>query len=271
VLRHYDPKLPIKVETDASRFAAAAVLSQKFEDGHWHPVAFWSRKFNDAELNYGTPDQEMLGIVEAFKHWRQYLDGAQHPILVLTGHRNLEGFMKPPKLNGRQARWCLYLSSFDFTIKHQPGKRNPADGPSRRPDYNERELVRQEILAALQQKMAHVRQLGVAWREADPRAQSPRAVTGCVPERERSLDAGSPKSGLAGDEEWTFPLQYITRTYARACAAREPRLEDAPLEPLHALITRMQAKDGETQLLLQRVQAQNGGRPRARRPPVDPV
>jgi len=27
------------------------------------------------------------------------------------------------------------LAPYDFTIHHRPGDRNPADGPSRRPDY----------------------------------------------------------------------------------------------------------------------------------------
>ena len=31
------------------------------------------------------------------------------------------------KLNGRQARWAMALSAYDFTISHWPGKSNPAD------------------------------------------------------------------------------------------------------------------------------------------------
>ena len=39
--------------------------------------------------------------------------------------------MRQPRLNGRQARWCMYLTPFEFVIKHRPGKSNPADGLSR--------------------------------------------------------------------------------------------------------------------------------------------
>ena len=60
LLRHFDPKLPIRVETDASRFAMAAILSQRDVEGRWHPVAFWSHKFDGAELNYSTSDQEIV-------------------------------------------------------------------------------------------------------------------------------------------------------------------------------------------------------------------
>jgi len=44
--------------------------------------------------------------------------------------------MKVQKLNHRQARWALYLSRFDFTLKHVPGtKMGKADGLSRQSDW----------------------------------------------------------------------------------------------------------------------------------------
>jgi len=47
--------------------------------------------------------------------------------------------MTSQKLNQRQARWVLYLSQFDFTLKHVPGKSmEKADGLSRRLDWQER-------------------------------------------------------------------------------------------------------------------------------------
>jgi len=46
--------------------------------------------------------------------------------------------MTSQKLNHRQARWALYLSQFNFTLKHIPGKSmGKADGLSRRPDWQE--------------------------------------------------------------------------------------------------------------------------------------
>ena len=50
-------------------------------------------------------------------------------------HKNLEYFMKAQKLNHRQAQWALYLSRFDFILKHVPGtKIEKVDGLSRRLD-----------------------------------------------------------------------------------------------------------------------------------------
>ena len=44
--------------------------------------------------------------------------------------------MKVQKLNRRQARWALYLSQFDFTLKHMVGtKMGKVDGLSRRADW----------------------------------------------------------------------------------------------------------------------------------------
>jgi len=44
--------------------------------------------------------------------------------------------MKAQKLNRRQARWALYLSRFDFTLKHVAGsKMGKADRLSRRMDW----------------------------------------------------------------------------------------------------------------------------------------
>ena len=71
------------------------------------------------------------------KHWRHYLEGSRHPVKVLTDHKNLEVFMSTKILNRRQARWAEVLAEYDFVFEHIPGKTNPADGPSRRPDYAE--------------------------------------------------------------------------------------------------------------------------------------
>jgi len=44
--------------------------------------------------------------------------------------------MKAQKLNRRQARWTLYLSQFDFILKHVvETKMGKADGLSRRADW----------------------------------------------------------------------------------------------------------------------------------------
>jgi len=68
--------------------------------------------------------------------WRHFLEGAIKKFKIWTDHKNLEYFMKAQKLNRRQARWALYLSRFDFVLKHVLGsKMGKADSLSRRLDW----------------------------------------------------------------------------------------------------------------------------------------
>ena len=103
-LSHYDPNKKIRLKTDASILGLGAILSQQGAEGHWRPIAFWSRKLIPAEQNYETHDQELLGIVAAMKQWRHYLEGSAFTIEVWTDHNNLRGFMKQKELTPRQAR-----------------------------------------------------------------------------------------------------------------------------------------------------------------------
>ena len=43
--------------------------------------------------------------------------------------------MSTKALNCRQARWAELLTNYDFVLIPISGTKNPADGPSRRPDY----------------------------------------------------------------------------------------------------------------------------------------
>src|SRR3984885_7709140 len=122
VLTHWVPDAQIIVESDASDYALTAIFSIHTTDGDIHPVAFHSRSFNSAELNYNTHDKELLAIFEAFKHWRQYLEGSGHPIDVVTNHKNLEYFSTTKLLTHQQARWSEFLSQFNMVIRFHPGK-----------------------------------------------------------------------------------------------------------------------------------------------------
>ncbi|SLM40156.1 gag polymerase env, partial [Lasallia pustulata] len=138
LLRYFNENKPMRVETDASAFAIGGILMQQFEiDGHlhWLPVAYYSKKLLDTETRYGTGEQELFAIVEAMHHCRYYCRGARHPIVVLTDHANLVWFMTTPNLTRRQLKWAKKLAEYDFTVTYREGKKNPADGLSRRPDY----------------------------------------------------------------------------------------------------------------------------------------
>jgi hypothetical protein len=122
VLAHYDFSRPSIVETDASDYVCAAVLSQSDDEGILHPVAFFSKKMTPAQCNYPIYDKELLAVILALEEWRQYLEASQFSISVLTDHKNLEYFMTTKMLNRRQARWAEFLSRFDFKMTFRPGK-----------------------------------------------------------------------------------------------------------------------------------------------------
>ena len=74
MLVHFNLERPIRLETNASRFAIAAILSQLVpasvlaEKAEWRLVAFYSKKMELAERNYETHDSELLAIVKVFVH-----------------------------------------------------------------------------------------------------------------------------------------------------------------------------------------------------------
>jgi hypothetical protein len=64
---------PIRLKTDASSKAITRIISQPIvwpvpagERPEYHPVAFFSKKMNPAEENYGTPNQELIAIIKSF-------------------------------------------------------------------------------------------------------------------------------------------------------------------------------------------------------------
>jgi len=80
-----------------------------------------------------------LAVIRCLKAWRHYLEGVKLEFKIWMDHKNLQYFMTSQKLNRRQARWALYLSQFNFALKHIPGKSmGKADRLSKRLDWQER-------------------------------------------------------------------------------------------------------------------------------------
>jgi hypothetical protein len=122
ILCHFDYDREAIVETDASDYVSAGILSQYDDEGILHPVAFFSKKDSPAECNYEIYNKELMAIIYAFEEWRPELEGASHTIKVLSDHKNLEYFMTTKLLNHRQTRWAEYLSRFNFKIVYRPSK-----------------------------------------------------------------------------------------------------------------------------------------------------
>ena len=92
VLRMPDFSKPFEVVADASKYASGGVLLQEGQ-----PIAFDSRKFNKAELNYTVSEQEMLASVRAVQTWRCYLEGSK--FTLVTDHCPNTFLKTQPTLN----------------------------------------------------------------------------------------------------------------------------------------------------------------------------
>jgi hypothetical protein len=135
VLMMPDPDRPFQIESDASKYASGAVLTQTDSAGRRHPVCFLSKTFNPTERRYEIYDRELLGIIRALREWRHYLYGSPHQVLIYSDHLNLLYFRKPQKLNDRQRCWIPELAQFDYKLVHLPGAQMiQSDTLSRRPD-----------------------------------------------------------------------------------------------------------------------------------------
>jgi hypothetical protein len=100
-----DESLPYEVVTNASDLGLGGMSLQEGQ-----PVAFESRKLNDAELNYQTTEKEMLAVVHDLRVWRCYLEGVE--FTVYTDHVLNTYFQMQPNLSRRQARWSEFLQRF---------------------------------------------------------------------------------------------------------------------------------------------------------------
>lgn len=132
-----DTARPFRVECDTSDYATGAVLLQLEDDGLWHPVAYLSKSLGDAKHNYNIYNKELLAIICGLGAWQHYLECCHHPIDIWTDQCNLKYFKTAQKLSCRQARWAQFLTRFEFTLTHKPGKTNKSDGLSRRPDHKQ--------------------------------------------------------------------------------------------------------------------------------------
>jgi transposase InsO family protein len=126
---------PFVVETDASDYAVGAVLLQKAEDKHLHPVAFESCKLNSSQRKYPAQEQELLAILHAWRKWKVYLDGAVETTIVYTDHSSLQYLATQKLPSPRLCRWINEFSEMDILVKYKRGADNIApDALSRRSD-----------------------------------------------------------------------------------------------------------------------------------------
>ena len=80
------------LHTDASYVGLGALLTQKDDTNLNKPVAYYSRKLIEREQNYTATEIELLGVVEAVRHFSMYLLGKAFQLV--TDYRALVHLLK---------------------------------------------------------------------------------------------------------------------------------------------------------------------------------
>jgi len=136
VLRAPQNSKPFLLQTDASRIALGAAISQVDDSDVPFVVAYASRKLLPRERNYSTIELEALAIIFACQKFEQILWGRK--IQLQTDHRPLEFVRNMSNKNGRLARWALILQKWDLQPTYTPSSTiKHIDGLSRMYDENE--------------------------------------------------------------------------------------------------------------------------------------
>ena len=123
VLAFADYTKDFLLETDASKEGLGAVLSQKQEDGQFHPVAYGSQVLTTHEKNYHSTKLEFLALKWAItEHFKEYL--LYQPFLVKTDNNPLTYIMTTPNLDATGHQWVSALAKYDFWMEYQKGRDN---------------------------------------------------------------------------------------------------------------------------------------------------
>ncbi|MCP4487561.1 MAG: hypothetical protein GY820_09630 [Gammaproteobacteria bacterium] len=138
VLMQYNADLPVKIDTDASKFGIGAVISHVTKEGE-RPIEFASRTLTKAERNYSQIEKEALAIVWGIKKFHRYIYAREFDLV--TDHKPLT-FLFGEKKNipemgvSRIQRWAILLSSYRYKIEYRPTKQHAnADMCSRYPCF----------------------------------------------------------------------------------------------------------------------------------------
>ena len=166
-LAHASLDKTFRMETNASAFTYRAVLSQKQDDGKFHPVGFMSKSMLLVERNYDAYDREVLGIVKSLEHWQYWLQGTKKPIKIITDHKNLlNRFNNRPTPSKQHLRWLEILKHYNYVVGYRPGAKNTVtDILSRREDHYLKEGPLVEFNLFPEEKMIPMEELELSTLE----------------------------------------------------------------------------------------------------------
>ena len=113
-----------KLAVDASDVGAGSVLLQEDDNGVYHPVCYFSKRFNKHQRNYSTIEKACLSLILALQHFEVYLASSVTPTVIFSGHNPLTFIHKMKNKNQRLLRWSLMLQEHNLDIRYIKGKDN---------------------------------------------------------------------------------------------------------------------------------------------------
>ena len=120
ILAFPDFNKPFLLGTDASGRGLGAVLSQKQEDGQYHPITYASHMMNETEQRYHSNKQEFLAlkwaITEQFHEYLSPYGRNQNESVVHTDNNPLTYIFSSANLDAAGQRWVACLASYNFSL-----------------------------------------------------------------------------------------------------------------------------------------------------------
>ena len=90
ILMYFDPKLPIKVSSDASA-QGLGVLWEQMHENEWHPIAYTCSHWHLLKQNNCALKLEILSILFAFQYFYEYIYGQR--FIIRNDHKPLKSIM----------------------------------------------------------------------------------------------------------------------------------------------------------------------------------
>jgi hypothetical protein len=105
---------PFHVYTDASDYQLGSCIMQE-----GHPVAYYSKKFNNAQCNYSTVDKELLSIVMTLHEFWSMLLGAE--LHIHTNHKNILNIGDSSQC---RLQWISFVNEYGPELHYVEGSAN---------------------------------------------------------------------------------------------------------------------------------------------------
>ena len=116
----YNPGQQLYIDTDASLIAAGSCIYHLSAIGERRPIAYFSKKFSQAETNWAPYVREAYALAWTLEKAKDFVEAAQLTPIVFVDQKQVMWMAKArsPKV----VRWVVeILQELDYKIVYRPG------------------------------------------------------------------------------------------------------------------------------------------------------